>query len=46
MSVSCICLALTVGVYSALPELLNVPGRIVVCLSTSLLLAFICLSGE
>ena len=46
MSVSCISLALTIGVYSALPELRNLPGKNVVCLSASLLLAFACLSGE
>ena len=46
MSLSCICLALTIGVYSALPELRNLPGKNVVCLSASLLLAFACLSGE
>ena len=46
MSLSCICLALTIAVYSALPELRNLPGKNVVCLSASLLLAFACLSGK
>ena len=46
MSLSCICLALTIAVYSALPELRNLPGKNVVCLSASLLLAFACLSGR
>jgi hypothetical protein len=45
MSVSCLSLVVTIAVYSLLPELRNLPGKNLICLSGSLLMAFGCLIG-
>ena len=46
MSVSCLSLVVTIAVYSMLPELRNLPGKNLICLSGSLLMAFGCLIGR
>lgn len=46
MSLSCLGLILTLSVYFALPELRNLPGRILMNLSFSLLIAYAILIGE
>ncbi len=45
MSVSCVSLLITIAVYALLPELRNLPGKNLICMSSSLLMAFACLIG-
>ena len=46
MSLSCLGLLGTLSVYALLPELRNLPGRVVINLSVSLLLAYAVLMAE
>ena len=46
MSVSCLGLIGTLSVYAMLPELRNLPGRVLINLSISLLLAYVILITE